>query len=125
MHESIIWCSHLDKLLLSSDNKSTRKYRTLVNAITRKIVSSSKHKRGNMRFNTNVILVKMMSCISSYLLHSPLGTQILSFSCSLSGKFGKIVCLRPPGELAPPPPGEILDPPLSTLCGRWRQMQPN
>ena len=27
------------------------------------------------------------------------------------GKFGKIVCWRPPGELAPPP-REILDPPL-------------
>ena len=34
-----------------------------------------------------------------------LGVQILSISCSFKGKFGKIVCLRPPGELAPPPWG--------------------
>ena len=31
-----------------------------------------------------------------------------------SGKFGKIICWRPPGELAPP--GEILDPPLFGIC---------
>ena len=33
---------------------------------------------------------------------TPPGVQILSISCK---KFGKIVCWRPPGELAPPPRG--------------------
>ena len=43
----------------------------------------------------------------------PPGAQILSISCSFREKFDKIVCWRPPGELAPPP-GEILDPSLLT-----------
>ena len=40
------------------------------------------------------------------------GAQILSISCSVLGKYGKIVCWRPPpGELAPHL-REILDPSL-------------
>ena len=34
---------------------------------------------------------------------APLGARILSISCSFSGKFGKIVCWRPPGEILDPP----------------------
>ena len=40
------------------------------------------------------------------------GVQILSISCSFLGKFGKIVCWRPLGELASPPrgnPGSAID----------------
>ena len=35
----------------------------------------------------------------------PQGPKCLSISCSLLGNFGKIICWRPPGELAPPPRG--------------------
>ena len=36
---------------------------------------------------------------------APPGAQILSISWNFLAKFGKIVCWRPPGELAPPPRG--------------------
>ena len=43
----------------------------------------------------------------------PLGTQILSISCSFRENLAKsYVGAPPPGELVPPP-GEILDPPLN------------
>ena len=40
------------------------------------------------------------------------GVQILSISCSFLGKFGKIICWRPP-ESWRLHLGEILDPPLT------------
>ena len=49
---------------------------------------------------------------------APLRTKIFSISCSFFGKFGKIVCWRPPGRLASPPGSTSGE--LWIIIFRWR-----